>query len=176
VLYISDSGNNRIRKVDLSGIITTVAGTNSQGYFGDGGLAVKASLNQAGGICLDAAGNLFIADTDNQRIREVNTNGIIFTVAGNGGFGYSGDGRSATSASLYYPAGVAVDAAGDVYIADTTNHRVRKVNTFGVITTIAGNGTAGFSGDGGPAIGSSLEYPYDVALNAAGNAPDTVSL
>jgi uncharacterized protein (TIGR03437 family) len=116
---------------------------------------------------VDAAGNLYIADTGNSRIRKV-SNGIITTVAGNGGYGFSGDNGPATSAQLYDPYGVAVDSAGNLYIADTLNGRVRKVSN-GVITTIAGNGTYGFSGDNGPATSAQLSRPYGVAVDSAGN-------
>ena len=103
---------------------------------------------------------------DNNRIRKVATNGIITTVAGNGGYGYAGDGGAATNASLYYPAGVAVDAAGNLYIADSDNNRIRKVDTNGIITTVAGNGGSGYSGDGGAATNASLDYPDGVAVDA----------
>ena len=110
------------------------------GYSGDGGAATNAGLNYPSGVAVDAAGNLYIADSDNKRIRKVDTNGIITTVAGNGSAGYSGDGGAATNARLYYPTGVAVDASGNLYIADTENNRIRKVDTNGIITTVAGKG------------------------------------
>ena len=116
---------------------------------------------------MDSAGNLYIADTGNNRIRKV-SNGVITTVAGNGTAGFSGDNGPATSAQLYDPAGVAVDSAGNLYIADTGNNRIRKVSN-GVITTVAGNGTAGFSGDGGPATSAQLNDPQGVAVDSAGN-------
>ena len=141
-LFIADSGNNVIRKVDPNGIITTVAGNYSTGesHGGDGGAATNASLYNPCGVAVDAAGNLFIADTFNGRIRKVDTNGIITTVAGNGTNGYSGDGGAATNASLYNPDGVAVDATGNLFIADSANGRIRKVDTNGIITTVAGDG------------------------------------
>jgi RHS repeat-associated protein len=178
-LYIADTQNDRIRKVTLStGIITTVAGSGNGSVFfsGDGGAATSASLYYPQGVALDAAGNIYISDGNNQRIRKVTiATGIITTIAGNGTQGYAGDGGPATSASFYYPQGIAVDGAGNVYIADQSNHRLRKITaSTGTITTIAGNGTAGFSGDGGPATSAEL-YPYDIALDAAGNiyVPDT---
>ena len=134
-----------------SGIVTTVAGNGTAGFTGDGGPATAARLKKPGGVALDAAGNLFIADTWNHRIRKVTPGGVISTVAGNGTLGFSGDGGPATAAQLNYPSDMAVDAAGNLFIADTGNHRIRKVTPGGVISTVAGNGTAGFSGDGGPA-------------------------
>ena len=168
-LYIADGGNNRIRRVDASGIITTVAGNGLYKFGGDGGPATTASLSNPCGVALDAAGNLYIADSGNKRIRKVSPSGIISTVAGNGTRGFSGDGGPATSASLYYPTGVAVDAAGNLYIADRGNDRIRRVNAAGIISTLAGNGTYGFSGDGGPATAASLRLPTGVAVDAAGN-------
>ena len=168
-LFIADSANHRIRKVDPAGTITTVAGKGSWGFSGDGGPATSARLSTPSGVGVDAAGNLFIADFGNQRIRKVDPSGIITTVAGNGTRGFSGDGGPATSASLALPHGVAVDAAGNLFIADQGNQRIRKVDPAGIITTVAGNGTRGFSGDGGPATSASLAIPRRVAVDAAGN-------
>jgi len=168
-LYIADIGNHRIRKVDTSGIITTVAGNGNSVYSGDGGPATNASLRDPADVAVDASGNLYIADRDNQRIRKVDTLGIITTMAGNGTYGYSGDGGPATSASLWLPPDVAVDASGNLYIADSDSQRIRKVDTSGIITTVAGNGTRGYGGDGGPATNASLRYPEGVALDANGN-------
>ena len=168
-LYIADAGNGRIRKVSAGGTITTVAGGGTASRLGDGGAATKASLNMPAGVALDATGNMYIVDEDNNRMRKVDTNGIITTVAGNGTAGFSGDGGAATNASLIYPGGVAVDAAGNLYIADSGNNRIRKVDTNGMITTVAGNGTAGFSGDGGAATNASLYVPLGLALDAFGN-------
>ena len=163
--YISDFGNYRIRKVATNGIITTVAGNGSQGYSGDGGPATSAQIS-SNGVAVDAAGNLYLGDYDHFRIRKVAANGIVTTVAGNGSHGYSGDGGLATSAQLYFPSGVAVDAAGNLYIADDTH--IRKVAANGIITTVAGNGDEGYSGDGGPATSAQLSAGQ-VALDAAGN-------
>ncbi|MBZ5630101.1 MAG: hypothetical protein LAO06_14675, partial [Acidobacteriia bacterium] len=168
-LFIADRGNARIRKVDASGTVTTVAGNGAYGYSGDNGPATSAALNNPWGVAVDSAGNLFIADTGNQRIRKVSTSGTITTVAGNGTQGYSGDNGPATSAELNYPIGVAVDSAGNLYIADTYNDRIRKVDASGTITTVAGNGTQGYSGDNGPATSAELYYPYSVAVDSAGN-------
>jgi trimeric autotransporter adhesin len=167
-LFIADSNNHRIRKVSTSGIITTVAGNGSSGYSGDSGSATSAQLNYPYGVVVDFAGNLFISDGDNHRIRKVSL-GIITTVAGNGSYGYSGDSGPATSAQLYYPNGVAVDSAGNLFIADESNNCIRKVSASGIITTVAGNGSYGYSGDGGPATSAQLYYPTGVAVDSAGN-------
>jgi sugar lactone lactonase YvrE len=167
-LFIADTSNRRIRKVDSSGTITTVAGNGSDGFSGDGGPATSASLADPWGVALGGAGNLFIADRDNRRIRRVDSSGIITTVAGNGLSGFSGDGGLATSASLNFPVDVAVDGAGNLFIADTNNSRIRKVDSNGIITTVAGNGSFGFSGDGGLATNASLATPLGVAVDAAG--------
>jgi uncharacterized protein (TIGR03437 family) len=165
-LYIADAGTNRVRKVS-GGMISTVAGNGTRGFSGDGGPATSASLDGPEGVAVDAAGNLYIADTNNYRVRKV-SGGTISTVAGNGILGFSGDGGPATSASLGAPWGVAVDAAGNFYLADPYNNRVRKVSG-GTISTVAGNGTRGFSGDGGPATSASLDGPGGVAVDGAGN-------
>jgi sugar lactone lactonase YvrE len=170
-LFIADTSNSRIRKVGADGVITTVAGNGSHGYAGDGGAATSASLNYPAGVAVDASGNLFILEVNDSRIRKVGTNGIITTVAGNGSFGYSGDGGAATSASLHlnYPDNVAVDGSGNLFIADTSNGRIRKVDVNGIITTVAGNGSSGYSGDGGSAASASLRGPSGVAVDASGN-------
>ena len=168
-LYIADSGNHRVRRVDPSGVITTVAGTGARGYSGDGGLAVNARLNSPRGVASDAAGNLYIADSHNRRVRKVDTSGRITTVAGNGRIGYTGDGGPALAAALNNIEELAVDASGNLYIADTANHRVRRVSSSGVITTVAGTGRQGYGGDGGPASNAQLNRPTGVAVDAVGN-------
>ncbi len=168
-IYIVDTGNHRIRKVDTSGIITTVAGNGFHGFSGDEGPATSASLTWPEGVFVDASGNIYIADTSNQRVRKVDTSGIISTVAGDGTRGFSGDGGPATSASLNGPSGVFVDGSGSIYIADEYNDRIRKVDTSGIITTVAGNGTRAFSGDGGPATSASLDGPSGVFVDGLGN-------
>jgi len=168
-LYIADTSNHRIRKVDTSGIIATVAGNGIEGHSGDGGAATSAALNTPIGVAVDAIGNLYIADAFNNRIRKVNAAGVITTVAGNGDARFSGDHAAATSASLSAPFGVAVDKSGNIYIADTSNQRIRKVDTSGMIATVAGNGTEGFSGDSGAATRASLNFPTGVTVDRAGN-------
>ncbi len=173
-LYIADEFNNRIRKVDKSGIITTVAGNGAAGFAGDGGPAINAVLNRPIGVNFDPAGNLYIADTVNQRIRKVDTSGTITTFAGSGALGFGGDGGQATAASFYNPVRTVADALGNVYVADQSEHRIRKINAAGIISTLAGNGvgtpaTGAYSGDGGPATSASLNNPTAVAVDAAGN-------
>ena len=168
-VYFTDYFNYRIRKITTGGVISTVAGNGTAAFSGDGGPATSASLNGPDGLALDAAGNLYFSDDVNERIRKVSTAGIISTVAGSGATGFSGDGGPAISASLHSPAGVAVDTAGNLYFADIENNRIRKVAPSGIISTVAGNGTGGFSGDGGPATGASLDHPEGVAVDAVGN-------
>ena len=191
-VYIADTNNYRVRKVDGSGIISTFVGTTSgllagtvietfaggaagtttvAGFGGDGGPAASAELNNPLGVALDASGNLYIADTNNHRVRKVDAGtGNISTIAGTGTSGHSGDGGAATLAQVNTPSGVHVDGSGNVYIADTNNHRVRKVDAgTGNISTIAGTGTSGHSGDGGAATSSMLWWPADVATDGSGN-------
>ncbi len=169
-IFVSDAINNRVRMVDhATQTITTVAGSGTSGFSGDGGPATSATLSVPGGVALDGTGNLFIADTQNQRIRKVDTGGTITAVAGDGNAAFSGDGGPATSASLNFPIGLVVDSAGNLFIADSTNNRIRKVDAGGTITTLAGNGTFGFSGDGGPATAANLAGPNGAVLDAAGN-------
>ncbi len=169
--YIADTNNLRIRMVDASGVISTVAGNGYTSLGGDGFSATKASLSGPGGVAMDTSGNVYIADSNNNVIRKVDAStGIIATVAGNGKDDYSGDGGSATAAALYSPYGVVVDANGDIYIADTNNNVIRKVSAAtGVITTVAGTGTADYTGDGGLATDATLNYPFGVAVDGNGN-------
>ena len=166
-VYIADTGNERIRKVDLSGFITTIAGTGDWGYSGDGGPATEAQLSLPLGAGADFSGNVYIADNRNARVRKVAPSGIITTLAGIGARGRSGDGGPAIAAQLVHPTDVAADAAGNVYIPDGS--RVRKVDSSGIITSVAGTIESGFSGDGGPATEAQLSRATDVAVDAAGN-------
>ena len=171
-LVFADVNNNRIRKVDApTRIISTLAGNGQAGFSGDSAIAGAATLAAANGVAVDAGGNIFIADTNNNRIRRIAAeSGVITTVAGNGQSGFSGDGSAATSASLRFPASIAVDTAGNLYVADTFNNRIRKVAAgSGLITTVAGNGQADFSGDDGPATSASLRFPLGVAVDSSGN-------
>ena len=169
-VFIADTWNHRIRKVGRDGVITTVTGNGTSGFAGDGGPATAAELFSPETIAVDAAGNLFIGESGNHRIRKMTPNGIISTVAGNGSAGFSGDGGPATAAQLAFPRGVAVDMTGNLYIGEgESGNRIRKVSPNGIITTVAGNGSAGFSGDGGPATAAQISNPRSIAVDAAGN-------
>ncbi|MCD6013709.1 MAG: hypothetical protein K0Q79_3571 [Flavipsychrobacter sp.] len=168
-LYVCDNINYRIRKIDASGIITTIAGNGSNSYGGDGGPATAAQISRSNGVAVDAAGNVYMTDLDNARIRKIDASGIITTVVGSGITGYSGDGGPATLAQLDWPDDIKFDAAGNLYFCDFHNNAVRKVNTSGIITTIAGTGVAGFSGDGGPATAAQLRGPDGVLPDLYGN-------
>jgi len=187
-LYIADTWNNVIRKVDVNGVITTVAGNSTAGYSGDGGLATDAELYNPMGVLADAAGNLYVADTFNNVVRLVTTSGKISTIAGNGygagtgGWypggtdglgGWSGDGGPATEAEMYTPVGMALDSNGNLYIADVQNSAIRKVDASGNMSTVAGvcgdGCTSGYSGDGGPATSAEINYAFGVAVDPAGD-------
>lgn len=169
-LYIADADNDRIRKVDNAGIISTIAGTGTNGFSGDGFAATSADIGFPSCIIVDAFGNVFFASQNGGYcVRKINTSGIISTIAGTGVSGYNGDGILAVNAQLTSPAAIYLDAAGNLFIGDFAGMRVRKVNTSGIISTIAGNGSAGSGGDGGPATNSQLFYPYGVAVDGAGN-------
>jgi sugar lactone lactonase YvrE len=169
-IYIADSGNGRIRKVDLDGYIFTIAGNGGgvSSPVGDGGPATQATLVSPISVAVDTKGNIYIADYDAHRIRRVTPDLIITTFAGTGRAGFSGDGGPATQAQLNSPMGVAVDGAGNVYIADRQNHRVRRVGSDGIITTFAGTGRSGYSGDGGPATQADLDPPSDLVVDTKG--------
>ena len=166
-LYIAEFYGQRVRKVTPSGVITTLAGNGTAGYSGDGGMATSAELNGPYRVTVDLAGNVYIPDSSNSRIRKVAPNGTITTIVGNGQSGYSGDGGPATDAALNYPEAVAFDSAGNYYVADEAGNVVRKVDTNGIITTAVGTGVPGYSGDGGPAASAELDGPVGVAVNAA---------
>ncbi|HLK64689.1 MAG TPA: IPT/TIG domain-containing protein [Bryobacteraceae bacterium] len=167
-LYIADRAANVVRKIATSGTISTVAGIGTNGFSGDGSPAVGAKLNGPTGVAVDSAGNIYIADTGNSCIRMVAANGTISTVAGNNAPDYMGDGGPATQASLNQPEGVAVDSAGNLYIADTFNNVIRMVAPNGTISTMAGTGFPGSAGDNGPASSATLFLPTDVAVDASG--------
>jgi len=166
-LYIAAGA--KVLKLDTTGVISTIAGTGSAGFSGDGGLATSAQVGSYLGVTLDSASNIYIADGENKRIRKINSSGIISTIAGNGYYSYSGDGQPAIKAALGASDNVAADRFGNFYMADATNNLVRKVNSSGIISTIAGNGTSGFSGDSGLAVNAQLNRPSNVAVDSTGN-------
>jgi uncharacterized protein (TIGR03437 family) len=167
-LYLSDTGNHRVRKISTSGLITTLAGTGVAGFSGDGGPATAAQLNLPYGLAADLAGNLYVADLGNDRVRRIGPDGVITTAAGNGNRGSSSDGGAATSAPLLTPRNVVVDAAGNLYFSEFDGHRVRKVTPAGIISTVAGTGVAGLSGDGGQAVAAQLDFPAGLAVDRLG--------
>ncbi|HVF13077.1 MAG TPA: SMP-30/gluconolactonase/LRE family protein, partial [Acidimicrobiales bacterium] len=203
-VYVSDSFNHRIRRVTPAGIITTIAGTGAQGFTGDGGPATKAALNAPSGLAIAPDGAILFADTSNLRVRRIGPDGVISTVAGNGTLGRGGDGGLAVQAQLTRPGSLAVDGAGNLYIADdgirvvspagtirtyapiayprgiavaqdgrvlfTSDTAIKRVDALGATTVVAGNeSTGGFSGDGGPATAAQLEDPRGLAVSAAGD-------
>ena len=172
-MVFADHANNRIRRIGTDDVITTIVGSGpigagSGGFGGDAGLAIQAQLNAPVSVLFDRDGNLYIGDRDNGAIRKVTPQGIITTIAGTGVRGYSGDGGLATRAQLNQPEGMVFDTAGNLVFADSANNRVRKIDSHGVITTIAGTGVAGYSGDGGPATAAAMQ-PDDVLFDSAGN-------
>lgn len=174
-IFIADTGNHRVRRVDSSGIVNTVAGDGFTGEFGsgrfrgDGGSALDASFNFPVGLAFDGDGNLYVGDTHNYRIRRIDLAGSINTVAGSGSFGFSGDDGSALAADMIIPNFVQIDGSGSIYILDSGNLRVRRVDSAGIITTVAGKGEFRFGGDGGPAINASFNTPREISLDQAGN-------
>jgi len=168
-IYMVLSTAKAIRKVALTGIITTFAGNGTLGDGGDGGQATSAELEYPTDVSFDESGNVFIADALGRKIRKVNPSGIISTFAGDGTLGGGGDGGQATAAQFSYPNGIAFDNKGNVYITDQDNNNVRKITPSGIISTFAGNGTASYSGDGGPASSAALNSPARIAVDASGN-------
>lgn len=175
-LHVADTGNNRVRMIDSAGVISTIAGSGPAGWAlggfgGDGGPATGARLRHPAGIAFDAEGNLYIADMANGRIRRVDGNGIITTIAGDGTFypRFDGDGGPALEATLSDPQGIAVGGDGNIYVADTHNNRVRKIDPSGRITTIAGTGEFASYGDEGPAVEAAVAAPRAVLVDGAGN-------
>jgi sugar lactone lactonase YvrE len=168
-IYIADTGNNVVRKVSTGGKMSTIAGTGTAGYSGDGAEATSATLKNPQGIAVDSAGNVYIADTGNHVIREVIA-GIITTIAGRSVRGYSGDGGLATNASFSSPSGIALDASGNLFIADLANHAIREITaSTGIVSTVAGTGSRGYTGDSGQATSAMLNFPVDVAVDSSGN-------
>ncbi|MFN0282157.1 MAG: NHL repeat-containing protein [Kineosporiaceae bacterium] len=174
-VYVADISNHRIRKITAAGIISTVAGTGTAGFSGDGGPATSAALNSPRGVALDSAGNVYITDGANNRVRKVSTAGTITTIAGTGAASYSGDGGAATSATLNLPRGIAIDSGDTVYVVDSLNYRIRRIDGTGIITTVAGTGVDGASGDGGPATSAQISQAFDIGVDDAGCVylPDT---
>ncbi len=171
-LFVVDMNNHRVRRVDAkSGMVTTVAGTGEPGFSGDGGPAVKASLNRPSSMAVDSRGNIFVADGRNSRIRRIDIEtGIITTFAGNGEKGFSGDGGPATEARIGNANGLAFDRFGNLFVSDTTNDSIRRIDVeTGIITTVAGNQQRGYGGDGGPATEASLAHPNGLAIDGKGN-------
>ena len=168
-IYIADEGNIVVRKITAAGIISTFAGTGVVGFSGDGGPATAARLADAYDIEVDGSGNVYIVDGQNMRIRKVNPSGIISTFAGDGYQGFSGDGGPATAARLKWPESIAIDDAGNVYVADEANNRIRKIDNAGIITTFAGTGVADGSGEGGPAVSAGIMYPTSISFDRYGN-------
>ncbi|WP_161499399.1 NHL domain-containing protein [Flavipsychrobacter stenotrophus] len=168
-VYIPDQYTNHIRKVDTSGIITTFAGTGVAGYSGDGGAATLAEIQLVDDIKTDKVGNIYFCDYFNNVIRKVDTSGIITTFAGTGSSGFYGDGGPASAAHIARPGGLFIDTSGNIYISDCDNSRIRVINTSGIISTMVGTGSAGFSGDGGLAINAEIRWPNDMAMDSLGN-------
>ena len=168
-VIFADNGNNRVRKINTAGIISTIGGNGISAYGGDGGPATLAKIQYPFGVALDAAGNIYVADEGNNRIRKINTSGIITSIAGSATYGFSGDGGPSSAAQLYLPQGIATDVAGNIYICDMNNNRIRKINAAGIISTIVGTGTPGYSGDGGPAVLAEINQITGVAVDTSGN-------
>jgi sugar lactone lactonase YvrE len=173
-LFIADTYNRQVRQVTPDGALRTVAGkerpdTGPIRFSGDGGPGPQAELSFPTGLAVDRAGNLFIADTENHRVRKVDPNGTITTITGTGTAGFSGEGSTATSAELNAPRGLALDRAGNLFIADSANHRVRKLTPDGTIVTVSGTGVPGFAGDGGAATNGQLNRPLGLAADSSGN-------
>ncbi len=168
-LYLADTANHRIRRIDATtGIITTIAGNGTQGFSGDTGPATSASIDSPTGLTVDSLSNLYLADTHNHRIRRITTTGTITTIAGTGTLGQSGDTALATNAQLALPHGLTIDPQGNLYLADTANHRIRRIDaTTGIITTVAGTGTQGYSGDTGSATAANLDSPRSATFSPA---------
>jgi len=167
-IYIADAGNNCIRQINSSGVINTIAGTGTAGYSGDGGPATMALLSAPRDMAVDDSGYVYIADYVNSRIRKIDLTGNITTIAGIGVPGFFGDSAAATAANIFEPTGITVDKSGNIFFSDFGNERIRKIDTAGIITTIAGNGAGGYSGDGRDAIDAEMKFPEGLAVNTLG--------
>ncbi len=169
-VFFCDDDNHRVRRIDgVTGIITTIAGTGTVSFSGDGGPATAATFNHPVGVTVDSADNMYIADYANHRIRKINPSGIISTICGNGSATFSGDGGPATAATVSYPKDIFADSRGNIIFTDAGNQRIRKINAAGIITTIAGNGSIGYSGDGGAATLAKLNWPQQIFVDTASN-------
>lgn len=168
-LFLADRDNHAVRSVDVQGVITTVAGTGNRGFSGDGGPALAADLSRPQSVVVDAQGNVYFSDSDNHEIRRVDSQGTITSFAGTGAVGYTGDGGPASAATMADPNGLVLDALGNLYFVDDELNLVRRVGRDGIITTVAGTGEMGFSGDGGPASAAQLSTPSDLIFDAGGN-------
>lgn len=168
-VFVAETAANRVEKLDPNGALSIVAGTGRAGFSGDNGPAIAAELSAPEGLAVDQQGNLYIADAGNDRVRKVTPDGTITTIAGNGQTGLAGDGGPAVNAELFIPTGLAVDAHGILYIADSANNKVRQVDLLGHISTVAGTGQAGFKGDNRPAADAELNDPVALAVDSAGN-------
>lgn len=166
--YVADRDNNRIWRIDTSGTISTLVGTGDWGFGGDGGPAAEAQLNRPSGVAVDLAGNVYIADTGNQRVRRIDVSSTIHTLAGTGLQAYEGDGGPADAAALNNPIGVETDSVGNVFVADSRNNRIRRIGLAGVIDTIAGTGSPSLRGEDSPADEAELHSPAGVAVDAEG--------
>ncbi len=167
-LYVLSRGHSKIFKVGNDGIARRIVGTGQQGFEGDGGPAIDAKISFSNHLVVDSRGNLFIADTGNHRIRRVSPDGVITTIAGTGEMGFGGDDGPAVEARLAYPSAIAIDSQGNLYIADFNNHRIRKLSTDGIITSVAGTGESGYNGDGRPALKGQIGEPCGVAVDRRG--------
>jgi streptogramin lyase len=168
-LYVGDTENHCVRRIDRSGRISTIAGTGRPGYSGDGGPAAAGQLSWPSAIAIGGEGSVYVADTGNHRVRRIAPNGAISTFAGTGVSGYDGDGRPAAQTSLSAPRGLATGPDGSLYVGDSENHRVRRAAPDGIISTLAGNGDGGYGGDGGPAVKAQLSFPRGVAVGPDGS-------
>jgi hypothetical protein len=168
-IYVADYLDHRIRKVSTTGTISTVVGTGIAAFGGDGGPATSARINLPAGVVVDTHSNLIFCDSGNNRIRKVSAAGIVTTIAGTGVAGFSGDGGLATTAKIHEPYGLSIDSAGNLFFSDRKNQRIRKIDTLGIIHTVAGNGKAAFSGDDRPATSASVNNPDTVIADNNGD-------